>query len=362
MSRVKFLNTNPKDFFRRVQYKTGFSLQELANTCKVHRRSFSDWEHDRYLMPFFVFRELVNISCINPPTIKMVPEYWHVRKAGKKGAMAKYKKFGTFFPGWTKEASIRGGLKAVETHRQKRSKFFVPKPISFPKKSPRLAEFVGVVLGDGGLTRYQLTITLHKNDDKEFIVYIKNLIDDLFSVEPSIYKEDTGKKRSVVNIVVSRKKLVQFFVNMGLRIGSKVKQQVDVPSWIKRSLGFRKSCLRGLFDTDGCFYIDEHYYKNKMYDNCAMTFSNRSLPILFFFKSTLEKLGLHPTRNKKFNISLRRENEILIYFCEIGSANFKHLNEYTFVLPGRRSGGVSKSYSFSEAFNPPSLKLSVATP
>lgn len=324
MPRIKFLRIKPKRFLEEVRNKTGLSFQELANICKVHRRSFSDWKYGQCLMPPHVFRKLIKISGLKPPKIKILPDYWNNKDSARKGGLARYKKYGTFL-GWTKEASRRGGLKAAETHRKQGSRFFVSKPIFLPKYSSRLAEFIGILLGDGGIALKQIAITLNKIDDRDFILYVKNFIQKLFKVNPSIYRRD---REAVANITVSRTKLVQFFVNMGLPVGNKVKHQIDVPSWIKKSEKFTRYCLRGLFDTDGCFYVDKHYYKDKTYYNCAINFTNRSLPVLFFFKTKVKQLGFHPTHNAKFSISLRRENEIIRYFQMIGSSNPKHLNKF----------------------------------
>lgn len=114
---------------------------------------------------------------------------------------------------------------------------------------------------------------------------------------------------------------------MKLLIGNKVEHQIDVPFWIKKSNVSVKSCLKGLFDTDGCLYVDKHNYKNKIYYNIGMNFTNRSLPILLFFKRSLEKLGFHPTQKTEFSVFLRREDEIINYFRKIGSSHPKYLNK-----------------------------------
>ena len=72
----------------------------------------------------------------------------------------------------------------------------------------------------------------------------------------------------------------------------------------------------------------KHLYKNKQYLNCGMNFTNRSLPILYFFKNKLEKFNFHPTQKTKFSIFLRREKEIIQYFQKIGSSNPKHLKKF----------------------------------
>ena len=72
-----------------------------------------------------------------------------------------------------------------------------------------------------------------------------------------------------------------------------------------------------------------------------MNFTNRSLPVLSFFKTKLKQLGFHPTHNTKFSIFLRKENEIIKYFQMIGSSNLKHLYKYKQYFKNK-FGGVPK--------------------
>ncbi len=327
MGRIKFIKTSQRKFFKHIQEITKLNSRELAEVCKSNRRTLSDWKNGKSLMPDFIFNKLIEISDTDPPSTEILPEYWYTHIGSGKGAKATYKKYGTFFPGWTKEASVRGGLKAIESHRLKGSKFFVPKPISVPKHSNNLAEFVGIVLGDGGLTSKQVEITLDNHSDQDYAIFIQQLIKGLFNVVPAV---GMRKDKRAIRIVVSRKKLISFLVEMGLCVGDKVAKQVAVPGWIKGSSQFSKPCLRGLFDTDGCFYIDKHRYRNRLYHNSAMNFTNRSMPILSFFRDTLvNDLNLHPTHNTKFSMCLRRESEIISYFQKVGTSNSKHFNKFS---------------------------------
>lgn len=341
MSRVRFLEIEPKEFLKKVQNETDLTFRELAKICKVHRRSFSDWKHGKYLMPGSVFKKLVEISNFDSPKVKILPDFWYTEKAGRKGGSkggpAVYKKYGKI-PGWTKEASRRGALKASETHRKRGTGLFATHSVSLPKRSSQLAELVGIILGDGGLTSKQITVSLNRIEDQGFIPYVKSLFQDLFEVTPSVYER---KAENTANIVVSSTKLVQFFTDMNLCIGDKVKQQVEVPSWIGGSKKFTACCLRGLLDTDGCFYIDKHHYKNRVYRNCGMNFTNHSLPVLSFFKTKLRQRSFHPTQSTRFSIFLRREDEVVRYFQIIGSANPRHLNKFIQYFKDKR-GEVPK--------------------
>jgi len=43
------------------------------------------------------------------------------------------------------------------------------------------------------------------------------------------------------------------------RGGSKIKQGVSIPYWIKKDVNYIKPCLRGLIETDGSVYNDRNY-------------------------------------------------------------------------------------------------------
>lgn len=194
------------------------------------------------------------------------------------------------------------------------------------------------MLGDGGISQRQVSITLHRHDDLDYIGYVSNLCEKLFGVKPS---HRPRMSNMADDLVISRTELVIFLTKMGLCIGNKVRQQVGIPVWISQSLLYKKFCMRGLFDTDGSFYIDRHVYKNKIYYNCAMNFTNRSIPILTFFKDTLIQSGFYPTQKTPFSVFLRTEEDILRYFREIGSSNSKHYRKFEQYFKNKY-GGVPK--------------------
>lgn len=49
------------------------------------------------------------------------------------------------------------------------------KNIHHPELSPQLAELAGVIFGDGGISQYQLTITLNRLSDLEYSKYVESL-------------------------------------------------------------------------------------------------------------------------------------------------------------------------------------------
>lgn len=324
-------------FLQKIQQKTQLTQHEIATRIfKISPRTLNDWRRGIYTVSFDKLQTTALRYRLELPRVnEYLNDFWYTSTAGKQGGLAVFKKYGNI---GTVESRKLGAQRAAATHRKRKTGFFIAKDIYLPRLSSKLAEFIGILLGDGGITQRQVSITLHKKDDQEYIHYVKNLCNDLFHLTPAIIDH---KNEIVSNLVISRTKLVSFLLEMGLSVGSKVKNQTRVPDWIARSNLYIKHCIRGLLDTDGCVYIDMHRYKNKVYYNCAINFTNRSLPILAFFKGGLEKFGLHPTQKTMFSVFLRREDEILKYFSTIGSANPKHVRRFQNYFE-KKYGGVPK--------------------
>lgn len=319
--RLIFSDKKTKQLFSRIKSKNHLSWQEIADSLKISKRTLFDYRIGKYTIPDDLtirIKSKFNVSIPTPD--KILNDNWLKSVAGIQGGRKTFELYGNI---GTKEGCRKGALEAIKTHRRKKSNFFVAKKINIPRYSKRLAEFIGILLGDGAIAKRQIVITLNKFDDKDFAEHVKGLIKNLFFVNPT-----ESKRESVLSIIISRTKLVQFLTKKWFKVGNKVRQQIDIPKWIKENDLYVKACIRGLLDTDGCFYVDKHKYKDKIYYNGGLNFSNRSLPILLFFKNNLEKLGFHPTQNTKFSISLRKEEEILNYFKVIGSSNPKHKNKF----------------------------------
>lgn len=195
--------------------------------------------------------------------------------------------------------------------------------IKTPKKSAKLAEFVGIMIGDGGITDYQITVTLHRVDDENYSLFVEKLLKELFQVKPN-----KNYRQSVVNIRISRKKLVHYCQSIGLFQGNKIKNKVDIPDWVKNNKKYLIACLRGLFDTDGSVYIHRYMSKQKQYNYTNFCFTSRSLPLLLSVKSALQRFGFNPVYGSRSDIKLYSKQDIINYYTKIGSHNSKHLDKY----------------------------------
>ena len=200
-------------------------------------------------------------------------------------------------------------------------------PFKTPRKSNKLAEFIGIMLGDGGISQYQITVTLHDKDDLEYSKFVLKLMKKLFGINPSVYHD---KKDSVNTITISRSILVKFLTDeIGLKIGNKIKQQVDIPGWIKKNKKFEIACLRGLMDTDGCLVLHKYKVKNKEYRYKKLEFCSASKPLIKSIIEILKKFDFRPrlSHNSK-NVWIDSKSEVERYFKIIDSNNPKHKNRF----------------------------------
>ncbi|MHB8155597.1 MAG: LAGLIDADG family homing endonuclease [Candidatus Omnitrophota bacterium] len=261
-----------------------------------------------------------------PESIEILEDYWSAKKYSRIGALKRFQMHGAL---GTPEGRRKGGLATQRLIRTDpvwalQSGIVVRKKIYDPGYSLELAEFIGIMLGDGGLTNYQLNITLNSQTDREYLLYVKNLLEKLFHIQPSVMLR---KKENAARIVASGRNLVELLKRYGLKVGNKVRQSVDIPAWVLRKNEFAIACLRGLMDTDGCCYAYAHNVNKKRYYNFGLCFTNASLPLLKSVYTILEKNGYHPCVASR-RVYVHRKNEIAKYFQKVGTHNNKHLHKY----------------------------------
>ena len=111
--------------------------------------------------------------------------------------------------------------------------------------------------------------------------------------------------------------------------GNKMRTGLSIPEWIGRNEKYTKAFLRGLFDTDGCIYLDRHTIREKEYLNMGWTITSYSDTLIVDIREALERLGFNPTHSKnQHSVFLRKHREIVRYFEIIGTSNPKHRNRF----------------------------------
>lgn len=202
------------------------------------------------------------------------------------------------------------------------------KEINKPKESKELAEFFGIMLGDGNLTKiksykkgtYQIRIVGDCRYDKAYLTnHVKPLIESLFSIQVKTFK---SKEKNALNLVVTSKKLIEFLEEKGFKPGDKIRNQTTIPDWIKNNPQFLKVCLTGLYDTDGTIY------KLTNQNSYQIEFTNYNLTLLNDVRWSLISLGINPSKiMRNRDIVITKKSELRKFLNEVGFHNFKHLNK-----------------------------------
>ena len=265
--------------------------------------------------------EKIEDSKYSPTILK---DYWHISDAARKGAFSRMKKYGDL---GTPEGRRKGGLASMETHRLLNNGFFkLSQPVETPALSEDLAELLGILIGDGHLSDYQVSITTNSLTDKQHAIFVAGLIKKLFKKDGTI---SFKKNQNAMDVVVSSKSLVEVLNGLGMQKGNKIKNNLSVPSWIVLDCAYEKAFLRGLFDTDGCIYLDKHTIRGKLYKNLGWTVTSYADKLRIGIIEILERLEFGPTyQESQKSVFLRRKKDIEKYFQDIGTHNDKHRDRF----------------------------------
>ena len=176
----------------------------------------------------------------------------------------------------------------------------------FPNHSKRLAEIIGIVLGDGNIYQFDRCQRLTISCNSSYGLYIKhiaNLIKFVFRKAPKI------EKRSKVNCSDIRLYMQDIDLALGLPAGNKIKNSVVIPEWIFAKKQYLIRCLKGLFETDG------HYGASKKFYVEYIQFCNASQSLRNSVFVALESLGYSPQMGMSY-VRLARKKQVLHFIKE----------------------------------------------
>ena len=206
------------------------------------------------------------------------------------------------------------------------------KSITFPEKCKELAEFVGIILGDGNIYShskgkkigvYSVRIAGDYKKDKDYhLNYIQPLCVKPFEIKVRVRNHVINNERF---ICLDSKQLIKYLMSIGLKSGDKIKNNLGIPTWIFKNKEFLKACLRGLIDTDGSVFRMSQRDSGLI----RIGFTNHNTRLLDDTRAAFVKLGFYPSKiigNKKIFIS--RQSDIARYIKEIGFSNSKHKDRF----------------------------------
>jgi len=305
--------------------KRGGGVNHVAQFLKCSPRTIRDWRREKFLASYEAIGKLSRKYSIPlPQNIKLEERFWYVTKGARRGGLVSYQKQG----GVIGDPTIRMQKWHEWWDREGKTKMpstFYPFPFARPEKSVELAEFIGIMMGDGGMTDRQLSITLHHIDDLDYSYFVVALIKKLFNITAAVYHLP---KYSVNRIGISRSNLMKYLYSLGLPMGNKIKQGLDVPDWIKTDAGYMIACIRGLVDTDGSIFTHTYRVNGKQYFYKKLSFCSMSPSLIKTVRIFLQSHGFHVRVKQGKDIRIESVAGMKHYMQFIGSHNPKHLKRY----------------------------------
>jgi len=293
----------------RLKFVNG-KQRELINSFRIENKlswnKFCDLLNVKYgkIMPYFNESSLIDEELY--------------KKLDKKGNYSKYI-LEKLEENWGKR---KGGINSRGSTNK----------INLPEDSKELAEFYGIMLGDGNSYKrsfynsrknksgtYSIKIVGDSVKDKDYLFnHVKPLIDNLFKIDSKLGKFNSS---NAIFVQANGIELVNFLEGKGFKPGNKITNQLGIPEWIKKEENYLRSCLRGLYDTDGSVY------KITNQNSHQICFTNYNLCLLNDVRASLIKLGINCSNISKHDVYITKKSELRKFLKLIGFSNNRHLSK-----------------------------------
>lgn len=198
-----------------------------------------------------------------------------------------------------------------------------------------ISEFIGALLGDGYIGNYgdrkqQFVIGIvgDKNLDRKYITqHLYFLVKKNFPfTNPHIYYRSD---ENTIRLVIYSKELFTFLTNLGLYSGKK-SRIARIPLEITKNEIFLRATIRGVFDTDGCIFLDHRPQYKVPYPRITLQLA--SIPLLeqiekylqSYFKLYIKKNNRDGYRNY---LEIYGHQQLESFLKHIGLSNERHLNK-----------------------------------
>lgn len=335
-ARLLFPAGRQRQFLEQVATRLQGDWAAVARLCHVHQRTLYDWRREKYSVSAAAADKIRRILKIRPQYAQRVEAYRHMRLAGRKGALARYRLYGN--PGTT-EGRRKGGETTQRDFRRNPRRaaqvgFVVRQRTREPAPCEQLAEFIGIMLGDGHLGAYQALVYFNSTE-RRFAVHVQRLVEELFGVTAPIRQ----KERHCLELVISRRHLVEYLERVGLRRGNKIHNRVSIPAWILQRQEYMAACLRGLMDTDGGLFSHHHATNGHRYRHYGLCFTSYSPPLLQATHRLFRQFGYAPRLFVSAgHVFLYRKEEVARYMATIGTRHPHRMARFQELRERSRSG------------------------
>jgi hypothetical protein len=186
-----------------------------------------------------------------------------------------------------------------------------------------LSELIGAIIGNGniydGKTKY-VEITGNSIQDR---AYFNGRLNSIISSELG-YNPRMYIKCNAIRLRINKRSFVRDLKDVGMPTGKWKSLIVKIPYIIAKRWDLAKTCIRGIFDTDGSVYFDKRHIYTEPYPRMDLHLNN--LGLIYQIYNLLIAHGFNPKVSiKKGSLYLNGVNEIVHYLNTINFSNDKHL-------------------------------------
>lgn len=296
LMRLKFVTGKQKELINQFRIVNNLSWRELCNVLNIKYGRLIAYFNETSLMDEKIYVKLDKEEKYGKFILERLEENW-----GKK----------------------KGGINSIGR----------TKKINMPVDSLELAEFYGIMLGDGNSHKtnyynsrkdkrgtFMIRIVGDSRLDYDYFVnYVKSLIEKLFEIKVRMGK---FKNSNAIFLEAHGTKIVEFLEGKGFPPGNKIKNKLRIPEWIKNNKQYLKSCLRGLYDTDGSVY------KLTGQNSHQICFTNANQGLLQDVVDSLLSLRINCSKiSKGKDIYITKKSELRKFLKLINFSNDRHLKK-----------------------------------
>lgn len=317
-SRFSFNSPEARNkFFNLVLQESIFSTwKEVYLNLGLNRGVFNDYKSGRLTIPSSVFHALLfNFNNSKKKFFisqcSILEEGWGRIKAGK----ITYNKH--------KEIFEKGRRKGLAKMKNKVHHFDINLPVS-----NKLSYFIGLFIGEGFTNhygRYHLTqFTGHVLEEKFYREIISRYSLSLFGLEPFI-RRDPVKNAIRVNYY-SKDLFLLLTKRFGIPRGRKSRTVLIPKIILSSSEEILLSCISGIYDAEGCVFIDKRKVYSKPYPRIDLHMEN--LRIMRQISLVFNKVELkHVISSDGKRILIYGFSDISNFLKKVHLLNSKHLEK-----------------------------------
>lgn len=174
--------------------------------------------------------------------------------------------------------------------------------LEISEKSELYSFILGLYLGDGNITKNKTSYVLRIVQDSRY----ENSIIEISNALSSFFRKKASVRKSIGCHVISiyDKNLPLYFPQHG--IGKKHDRKINLNEY-QRSIIDLRCILRGLWITDGSYYIANSKYER-------YNFTNKSIDIISIFEECMDAFGIKYTKNIRkdgiYRIQIQKKSEV----------------------------------------------------